>query len=161
MTNSARRTAEPEPTRRVTRFLALFVLASSLALLAGMVVLIGTRCSAIFGFAEALSLPELVLAAGSALAFSLLGALIIAYQPGNRVGWLCGAIGVTFALAQFAGAYTDCAIGGDTSLTGTALMAWLAYLAFPATIILMFGLLPSLFPDGRFLSPAWQRPALC
>lgn len=88
------------------------MLASSLASLAGMVALVGTRCSAIFGFADALSLPEFVLAAGSALAFSLLGALIIAYQPGNRVGWLCGAIGVMFALAQFAGAYDDLVIMG-------------------------------------------------
>jgi hypothetical protein len=96
MTPSTRTTPDLKPTRCAPSILALFVLASSLALLVGIVVLIGTRCSAIFGFADALSLPELALAAGSALAFSLLGALIIAYQPGNRIGWLCGAIAAQF-----------------------------------------------------------------
>jgi hypothetical protein len=160
MTNSARRTAEPEPTRRATQILALFVLASSLVFLAGMAVLTGTRCTTIFGYGSSLSLPEMVLSAGSALAFALLGALIIAYQPDNRIGWLCGAVGVTFALAQFAGTYANCAISGDAVLPAVPSMAWLAYLAFPAAILMMFSLLPFLFPDGRFFSPAWRWLAL-
>ena len=86
--------------------------------------------------------------------------LIIAFRPGNRIGWLCGAIGVTFSFAQCTGVYADCAISGATALPVVPLMAWLAYLAFPTTILMMFSLLPFLFPDGPFFSPAWRRLAL-
>ena len=119
-----------------------------------------TACSTLFGFGSTLSLFEFVLAGGSALAFAVLGAVIIAYQPDNRIGWLCGAIGVSFAFAQFGGSYANCAISGDAALPAAPLMAWLAYLSFPATILLMFSLLPFLFPDGRFVSPKWRRVAL-
>jgi hypothetical protein len=135
------------------------MLALALFCLAGMVVMAGTACSALFGFGSTLSLFEFVLAGGSALAFAALGAVIAAYRPGNRIGWLCGAIGVSFAFAQFGGSYANCAISGDAALPAASLLAWLAYLAFPATILLMFSLLPFLFPDGRFVSPRWRRLA--
>ncbi len=160
MTTDAHRMAEPKPSIRAFQILALCLLASTSVFLVSMVALVGTRCTTILGSGGSLSLSEFVLAAGSALAFSLLGALIIAFQPGNRIGRLCGAIGVTFSLAQCTGAYADCAISGATALPAVSLMAWLAYLAFPTTILMMFSLLPFLFPDGRFFSPAWRRLAL-
>jgi hypothetical protein len=135
------------------------MLAVALSCLAGMTVLVRTVCSTLFGFGSTLSLFEFILAGGSALAFAALGAVIVAYRPGNRIGWLCGAIGVSFAFAQFGGSYANCAISGDAALPGAPLVTWLAYLAFPATILLMFSLLPFLFPDGRFVSPNWQRLA--
>jgi hypothetical protein len=149
----------PTATSAVRRVLAFALLASALCCLVGMVVLATTTCSALLGVGSSFGLFEFVLAGGSALAFALLGAVIVAYQPRNRIGWLCSAIGVTFALALFGDEYADCAISGGATLPAAALMAWIAYLAFPATILLMFSLLPFLFPDGRFVSPRWRRLA--
>jgi hypothetical protein len=143
-----------------SRVFALGMFAAAVFCLAGVFVLATTACSTLFGFGSTLSLYEFLLAGGSALAFATLGAVIAAYQPGNRIGWMCGAIGVSFAFAQFGGSYANCTISGDAPLPGLPLIAWLAYLAFPTTILLMFSLLSFLFPDGRFVSPNWRRLAL-
>jgi MFS family permease len=143
-----------------SRVFALGMFAVALFCLGGVFVLATTACSTLFGFGSTLSLYEILLAGGSALTFATLGAVIAAYQPGNRIGWICGAIGVSFAFAQFGGSYANCTISGGAALPAAPLIAWLAYLAFPVTILLMFSLLPFLFPDGRLASPNWRRVAL-
>ncbi len=141
---------------RISRFLALALLVATLLSLAGVLVLHVAGCS---NSAGGFSLYETILTVGSALGFALLGALIVFYRPGNRIGWLCSVIGFTFLLGYFSAYFADCGIAGVVATPGTAWMAWLSYLAFPITVVLMFSLLPFLFPDGRFFSSVWQRLA--
>jgi hypothetical protein len=116
MTTDVHSKPSPAAASAAPRVLAFALLASALCCLAGMVVLAGTACSALFGAGSSFGLFEFVLAGGSALAFAVLGAVIVAYQPGNRIGWLCSAIGVTFALALFGDEYADCAIAEEATV---------------------------------------------
>ena len=138
----------------VSRILALALLIATLLTLGGVLVLNASACSSVIG---GFSLFEAILITGSALGFALLGALIVFNQPDNRIGWLSSAIGFTFLFAYLSSYSANCGIAGMLATPGTAWMAWLGYTAFPATVVLLFGLLPSLFPDGRFVTPAWRR----
>ena len=86
MTTDADNKPPPRKTYDVPRVLAFAMLAVALSCLAGMTVLVRTVCSTLFGFGSTLSLFEFILAGGSALAFAALGAVIVAYRPGNRIG---------------------------------------------------------------------------
>ena len=144
------------PALSISRVLALALLVATLLTLAGVLALNGAGCSTLAG---GFSLFEAILIVGSALGFAVLGALVVFYRPDNRTGWLCSAIGLTFLCAYFSGYYAECGIAGVLATPGTAWMAWLSYLAFPITVVLMFSLLPFLFPDGRFFTPTWQQLA--
>jgi signal transduction histidine kinase len=83
-----------------------------------------------------------------ALIFTLIGARVADRHPGNAVGWLLLAIGVTSAVSLFATSYASTAV----------LISWLAqWIWWPGVGLVPLALL--LFPDGRLPSARW-RPAM-
>jgi hypothetical protein len=91
--------------------------------------------------------------------FALVGALLVAVRPGNRVGTVCLAIGLGSALASFSQSYALYA-QRHAGLPAADLAAWLqAWLWYP-TVGLAFTALPLLFPDGGLPSPAWRPVAV-
>ncbi|HEX7248264.1 MAG TPA: histidine kinase [Actinomycetota bacterium] len=94
------------------------------------------------------------------LAFSVVGALIAGRRPENAVGWILGAVGLSFAIATFAGEYSTYSLRSDPgALPADDLMAWVAVWAWPPGIILVFTYLFLLFPDGRLPSHRWRPVA--
>src|SRR5579871_1826350 len=87
------------------------------------------------------------------LAFVVVGALIVARRPGNRVGWVCCAIGLFTALYTFVSGYTTFGSLVNPQLPALGFIQWLSSWewSLPVTLALFF--LPLLFPDGRPLSP--------
>lgn len=89
------------------------------------------------------------------LAFTVVGALIIARRPGNRVGWVAIGIGMSTALYTFVSGYTTFGSLVDPQLPGLSVVNSLSNWewAVPVTLALFF--LPLLFPDGRPVSAWW------
>ncbi|HEX5937200.1 MAG TPA: histidine kinase [Actinomycetota bacterium] len=94
------------------------------------------------------------------LAYSTIGALIAARQPGNAIGWTFCATGLAWAAASMADAYAAyaAAIGVETSSAARA-ADWVSLWFYGLGIFLPVTLLLLLFPDGRLPSPRW-RPIL-
>jgi hypothetical protein len=110
--------------------------------------------------AEQLDLSQEILARLTFIPFGIVGAVIVARQPRNTIGWLCCAIGLGTSLCQFVEDYAYNALARD--LPGGAALAILAILAAsPWGILLgLIGIfLPLLFPTGRLLSPRWRPVA--
>jgi hypothetical protein len=92
-------------------------------------------------------------------AYPTVGAVIVARQPHNRVGWLCCAIGFLLGPAFFGQDYAWYAlIHEPESVPGGWAMAWLGqwpwYLALGVLSLLLL-----LFPNGRLVSPRWRPVA--
>ena len=96
----------------------------------------------------------------TALAFLVLGVLIINYRPENRIGWLCLVTGLSIFALVFPLEYATCGMSGVRLLPGWPVMAWLANMTVMAPLFLIFVILPLWFPDGQFLSPSWRSFAL-
>jgi hypothetical protein len=90
------------------------------------------------------------------LAFSTVGALIVARRPGNGVSWILCAAGLTTGLTTLASGYAAFSLAGPGRLPGTEWTAWLAYWIWVPGVgpAMTFGLL--LFPDGQFPSRRWR-----
>jgi hypothetical protein len=93
--------------------------------------------------------------------FMVVGAVVVAQRPGNRVGWVFSAIGLLAATGVLAWQYAEYAYttrGG--SLPGAILCAWYtAWWWYPViSLASVFTLL--LFPSGRLLSPRWRPVTL-
>src|SRR5919108_4472124 len=90
------------------------------------------------------------------LAFLLVGGLVAARQPRNRVGWLLLAVGlcltVSFASQSYARYVLVTAPG---SLPGGR-YAWLLFLPYFGAVAILACFLPLYFPTGRLLSPRWR-----
>jgi len=90
--------------------------------------------------------------------YAFIGALIVARQPRNAIGWLFAAVGLTLAttagLAQSYAIYT--LVVNPGALPGARLALWLQSPALDSTFLLMMSLLLLLFPDGRPLTPRWR-----
>jgi len=100
----------------------------------------------------------LVIAAGSGLAFSLVGGLILFYRPHNRVGWLCLWAGIGLPMLAATDLYIFCGLAGQIPASGLAYLTWFIYsFGFILLLIPMFILLPMLYPTGHFLSPRWRE----
>jgi MFS family permease len=87
--------------------------------------------------------------------FAIVGALITARRPGNRIGLLLLVGALSLSSAQFALTYGNYGVEDGHPLPGHLLVAWVGSLIiWPTPTALMLLLL--LFPDGRFLSRRWR-----
>ena len=107
--------------------------------------------------ATRLDLGEEVLARLAFIPFGIVGAVIVARQPHNTIGWLCGAIGLGTSLFQFMEDYAYNALARD--LPGGVVLAMLGASPWAALLGLIGIFLPLLFPTGRLLSPRWRPVA--
>jgi hypothetical protein len=92
-------------------------------------------------------------------AYPTVGAVIVARQPHNPVGWLCCAVGFLLGPAFFGQDYAWYALIHESgSVPGGWAMAWLGQ--WPWYIALgVISLLLLLFPNGRLVSPRWRPVA--
>jgi signal transduction histidine kinase len=91
----------------------------------------------------------------SALVFGVLGALLAANRPANRLGWLWLALATLQAVALFCNGWGLAGVWGAADLPGAPWMLWISeWASFPA-----YWLLPTVLllicPDGRLPSRRW------
>ncbi|MEX0985582.1 MAG: histidine kinase [Actinomycetota bacterium] len=82
------------------------------------------------------------------------GALVASRAPGNPVGWLMVAVGISFLLAAFTDEYSRFAIergGAPLDVVAYWLSTWWYVVFFVALPLMLL-----LFPDGRLLSRRWR-----
>jgi hypothetical protein len=91
-------------------------------------------------------------------AFPTVGAVIVARQPHNRVGWLCCAVGFLLGPAFIGQDYAWYALLHEPGLPGGWAMAWLGQWPWSIAVGLLWFLL-LLFPNGRLVSPRWRPVA--
>jgi hypothetical protein len=157
----ARRRLQGDP---VTRPTATRVAWSSWALS----LMLGLAAAALLVLTRETPIPRGAVPRGMGAAWGLLllvilstmGALIVARQPGNRIGWSFVAAGLGLALQGFATQYAIYALLTDPgALPGAAWLIWIAtWLTIPAVFSAFVALL-LLFPTGRLLSPRWRPVA--
>jgi signal transduction histidine kinase len=87
-----------------------------------------------------------------AFAFAIVGALLVARRPDNRVAWLVSAIGVLYAIYDASHSY------GKFDPSATWAVALDSWGWFPSEMLTL-GVLPLVFPTGKLRSARW-RPAL-
>ena len=88
--------------------------------------------------------------------FSLLGAIIVSRQPGNRIGWIFLLIGVLMPWQSLGVLYFERSVfsGGLPAARWAAWVSnWVSLLVFPAGLSLFVFLL---FPSGRLPSRRWR-----
>ena len=93
------------------------------------------------------------------ISFSVLGALIVARQPGNRIGWIFLLIGVLTPLQSLTVMYYERSVivpGLPGARWSAWASNWLTFLVFPTGIALFAFLL---FPSGRLPSRRWRPVA--
>ncbi|HXZ78068.1 MAG TPA: hypothetical protein VEH31_45335, partial [Streptosporangiaceae bacterium] len=92
-----------------------------------------------------------------AIAFAIVGALIVWRRPGNRIGWVCCGIGILWGLEEFVlGFYAYAAYAPHRPIPATHFLQWLTgWVWIPAVTLTLF-FLPFLFPDGKPVSPRWR-----
>ena len=139
-TSATRRFARAAAASAVAACVVAWILGATLA------VLDGNAIDAINGFA--------------AIAFTVVGALIVWQRPQNRLGPLLCCGGVAITVLGAGGIYSRFAASrpGD-GLPGGVFVSWLADAAALPTIGLFAAVIPQLFPDGSPLSRRW-RPGL-
>jgi hypothetical protein len=94
------------------------------------------------------------------LAFATVGAMILARRPGNRIGWLCWAIGFTFTLSGLSSRHLWEVLTADQDWSAAwALAAQLGTVAWLGTLLGLLPFLILLFPTGRLLSRRWRPVA--
>jgi hypothetical protein len=85
------------------------------------------------------------------------GAVIVARQPRNRIGWLCCAVGLLVGPAFLGQAYAWYAmVYRPGSLPGGLAMAWLGEWPWFVAIGLVLTFLLLLFPTGHLVSRRWR-----
>ncbi len=90
-------------------------------------------------------------------AFPVVGWLIATRRPGNAMGWIFIAIGLSQALNAFAGQYAYVGlVSAPGSLPAADLMAWVAVWTWAPGFVLLLTAAVLLFPDGRFPSRRWR-----
>jgi two-component system NarL family sensor kinase len=96
----------------------------------------------------------------SAVAFAVVGALVVWQRPGNGMGPLFCAGALSLTVLGVGGLYARYAAAHPSAgLPAAVFISWLADTAALPTMGIFAGLIPQVFPDGRPLSRRW-RPAL-
>lgn len=90
-------------------------------------------------------------------AFALVGAMVSSRLPGNPIGWVCLAIGLTFMLGGTAGEYGVYALQTRPgSLPGGEYVAWLGNWLWIPPVVLIGTFMILFFPDGRLPTRRWR-----
>jgi hypothetical protein len=90
------------------------------------------------------------------LAFPLVGALILARQPGNLFGWAFCLVGLCHEVNLFAGSYSTYAtFTNPGSLPAPRLFSLVSDMLIVPTVVLLVCLIPLLFPTGRPPTRRW------
>jgi signal transduction histidine kinase len=96
----------------------------------------------------------------SAVAFAVVGALVVWQRPGNRMGPLFCAGALSLTVLGVGGLYARYAVAHPSAgLPAGVFVSWLADAAALPTMGIFAGIIPQVFPDGRALSRRW-RPGL-
>ncbi len=91
-----------------------------------------------------------------AITFPTVGALVATRQPGNAVGWIFCAIGLSGGASIFFSEYGIYAlVTRPGSLPAGVIAAWIGTWVWLPSVTLTISFLPLLFPHGRLLSPRW------
>jgi hypothetical protein len=96
----------------------------------------------------------------SSLVFPVIGAVIATRRPGNPIGWIFVAVGVSFAAATVSSEYASYALTirrGAVPFGGFA--AWVSTWVWPPGIVLTLTFLLLLFPTGALPSRRWRPVA--
>ncbi|MGI8575763.1 MAG: hypothetical protein ACR2MA_10595 [Egibacteraceae bacterium] len=89
-------------------------------------------------------------------AFTVVGALILAHQPRNAIGWIFTAIGLMIATLSIGNSYASYLIlTGREPSTAALIAAWPNNFYWYVLLALTFVFVPLLFPTGRPPSPRW------
>jgi hypothetical protein len=95
-----------------------------------------------------------------AVSFSVVGALVAARRPGNAIGWIYLAVGLSQGFVTFAYNYAKYAlITAPGSLPGGEPMSVLGQIAWMPGLSLMLTYALLLFPTGRLPSRRWRPVA--
>ena len=91
-----------------------------------------------------------------AMAFAVVGALIVWRRPRNRIGWVCCGIGILWGLEEFVLGFSSyVAYAPHPAIPDANLWQWLVGWIWIPPVILTFFFLPFLFPNGEPVSPRW------
>jgi hypothetical protein len=90
--------------------------------------------------------------------FAVVGRLLTARRPDNRVGWILAWIAVLFTLDGFAAEYASRAPASDPRLLAQ-LAGWMSEWVWYLWLALVGIALPLVFPSGRLPSPRWRPVA--
>jgi hypothetical protein len=93
------------------------------------------------------------------LAFATVGAVILARRPGNRIGWLCWAIGFTLTVAFWGSKQVWVVLATQDRSSAWALLPQLGTMAYVGTLLGLLPFLVLLFPTGQLLSRRWRPVA--
>jgi hypothetical protein len=93
-------------------------------------------------------------------AFLVVGCLILARRPGNRIGWLFTAVGLLTMTGGLVEPYAEYAyVTRPGSMPAPLVATWIYSWIWLPTIILALVFPLLLFPTGRSLSPRWRPVA--
>ena len=94
-----------------------------------------------------------------AVAFSLVGALIVSQHPRHTIGWIFTLSGLATAGAVVLAAYAELALAPGWSLPAASFADSVSHVLIQSGIFLPLTLGLLLFPDGRLLSRVWGLAA--
>jgi hypothetical protein len=92
-------------------------------------------------------------------AFATVGAVIVARRPGNRIGWLCWAIGFSITAGFLGSKQLWVVLANQGRSSVWALLPLLGTMAYLGTLLGLLPFLVLLFPTGRLLSRRWRPVA--
>jgi hypothetical protein len=106
---------------------------------------------------SALDWVEGVFGVVALVAFSVLGAVIVARSPARTLGWIFCVMGFLGAVEPFAAYYALVSLFVVSgALPGALIAGWLQHWTWVVSAALLSAFLPLLFPHGRLVSARWK-----